>query len=385
MTGGPRYVCAFRGRRDSYQVPLALAEAGWLDQLITDAYAGAALRALAPLAPARLRESVRSRHEPGLPARRVRSLWATTLLEHARHRLGIEPAATWAALDPRFSRAAARRAARSRSDLLLYSPYAWEAFTARYPHTPRRCLFQYHPHPDTEARLLGARARPNPRDRDPWKHADLIVCASSFTRASLLEAGAAPAKCRVVPYGVQAPAVRAEAPREGFHALYVGSDGYRKGLPHLLQAWGRARLPAGSTLTLVCRTLEPELAQAARASPGVETLAWASPGELGRLYSTRTLFVMPSLAEGFGQVYLEALAHGCPVLGTPHGALPDLGGEDDAIFTVPAGDAEALCARLESLAARLPAEPRLRAAARACAARFTWPAFRASLREALAA
>jgi len=34
-----QYVCAFRGRRDSYQAPLALAEGGLLDQFITDAYA----------------------------------------------------------------------------------------------------------------------------------------------------------------------------------------------------------------------------------------------------------------------------------------------------------------------------------------------------------
>ena len=32
------YVCAFRGRRDNYQVPLTLAEAGQLDRFITDAY-----------------------------------------------------------------------------------------------------------------------------------------------------------------------------------------------------------------------------------------------------------------------------------------------------------------------------------------------------------
>src|SRR5437870_220784 len=32
-----KFVCAFRGRRDSYQVPLALAEGDLLDQFITDA------------------------------------------------------------------------------------------------------------------------------------------------------------------------------------------------------------------------------------------------------------------------------------------------------------------------------------------------------------
>ena len=380
-----RYVCAFRGRRDSYQVPLALAEAGQLDQLITDAYAVPVLKALASAAPERLRASVASREEPGIPAERVKSLWATTLLEHARHRLGFDPASTWGALDPRFSRAAARRAARTRSDLLLYSPYAWEAFTAPYPHSPRRCLFQYHPHPDTEDRVLARRSGAPARDRDPWRHADLIVCASSFTRDSLLEAGAAAAKCRVVPYGIDVPAPVPGDAREGFHALFVGSDGYRKGLDRLLEAWKGARLPAASTLTLVCRSLAPGLAAAARATAGVSVLTWASPAELARLYASSTLFVMPSLAEGFGQVYLEALSHGCPVLGTPNTALPDLGGEADGVYVVPAGDTEQLRHQLEALGRRLPADPATRAAARACAARFTWPAFRAGLREALAA
>jgi hypothetical protein len=34
-----QYICAFRGRRDNYQVPLALAEKGLLKQIITDFYA----------------------------------------------------------------------------------------------------------------------------------------------------------------------------------------------------------------------------------------------------------------------------------------------------------------------------------------------------------
>ena len=49
---------------------------------------------------------------------------------------------------------------------------------------------------------------------------------------------------------------------------------------------------------------------------------------------------MPSLVEGFGQVYLEALAQGCPVLGTANTCLPDLGGEADAIFLVTPGNVE---------------------------------------------
>ena len=153
-SGFSSYVCAFRGRRDSYQVPLALAEAGWLDQFITDAYATRWVRAAAHFGPRAVRAKIDFRWEPGIPVERVRCLWGTTAIEKLRHRLGFSPTVTFNRLDRHFSWAAARRAARTRSHLFLYSPYAWEAFTARYPHTPRKVLFQYHPHPDVEERLL---------------------------------------------------------------------------------------------------------------------------------------------------------------------------------------------------------------------------------------
>ena len=92
---------------------------------------------------------------------------------------------------------------------------------------------------------------------------------------------------------------------------------------------------------------------------------------------------MPSLVEGFGHVYLEALARGCPVLGTANTALPDLGGEADGIFVTPAGDVEALTAALERLASTAARRSKLRAAARVTAERYPWHAFRADLRAAI--
>lgn len=399
-----RFVSAFRGRRDSYQVPLALAEAGLLDQFITDAYAVPWLQALARLAPRSFRAKVDFRFEPGIPAERVRCLWGTTFLEHLRHAAGCSPMLTYNKLDRNFSRATARRAARTKSDLFLYSPYAWEAFTARYPHTPRKVLFQYHPHPDTERRLLAedsarypgvgesfsgtrfgqAPEALDPRDRDAWKHADLIFCASSFTKRSLMDAGCDEARCRVVPYGVDIPTeVPAAVVTSEFRALFVGSGGQRKGLHHLLLAWQRAPLPPKSKLTLVCRAIDKGIEKLLAATPGVELLSGVSQGELDRLYASSSVFIMPSLVEGFGQVYLEALANGCPVLGTTNTGLPDLGGEADGIFLVAPSDVEELTGRLERLSSILPADRQLRFAARACASRFTWLAFREKLRSAL--
>jgi len=398
------YVCAFRGRRDSYQVPLALQEAGLLDQFITDAYAYPSVQSLARLAPSSFREKLAARKKSGIPTAKVRCLWSTTLLEHARHRLGFAPAITYLKLDRNFSYAAARRAASQRAHLLLYSPYAWEAFVARYPHTPRRVLFQYHPHPESERRILGEDCVRYPniresfsstddsagaahlvaRERDSWKHADEILCASQFTKASLLEAGADEKRCHVVSYGIDVPPEGdAGAPTDEFRCVFVGSGGRRKGLHHLLLAWQRARLPAKSELTLVCRVIDREIERMAGATPRVKLVRGLGQPDLDRLYAASSLFVMPSLVEGFGQVYLEALAQGCPVLGTTHTCLPDLGGEEQGVFLAEAANVEHVAVQLERLSQALPGNAKIRRAARECAKQFTWEAFRDGIRAVL--
>lgn len=399
-----RYVCAFRGRRDYYQVPLALAENDRLDQFITDAYLSPLIETLGSALPLRLQEKLRSRQEPGIPRERVKCLWRVTALEHLRHQLGFSRSRTFAQLDRSFSHAATARCRKTQSDLFLYSPYAWDAFTARHAHDPKKILFQFHPHPDLERRiLLEDRAKyqfvqhsfeedagehlseeMRRRNRDCWRYADLIVCASSFTKRSLLEAGASPDRCRIVPYGIDVPSEGAAAPLSGvFESLFVGNGSQRKGLHHLLLAWQRAILPKGSRLTLVCREIDPGIEALAHQTANVRILRGANGTELRSLFRSSSLLVMPSLVEGFGQVYLEALAEGCPVLGTPNTGLPDLGGAMDGITLVKPGQIDQLMSELELLARQLPGNAEARERARACAVRWSWPKFRAGIRIAL--
>jgi len=67
-------------------------------------------------------------------------------------------------------------------------------------------------------------------------------------------------------------------------------------------------------------------------------------------------------------------------LGTPNTGLPDLGGQDDGIWLVQPGNIEQLVSQLESSARTLPGNTPMRNAARACAARWTLPKFRQSIR-----
>jgi glycosyltransferase involved in cell wall biosynthesis len=196
----------------------------------------------------------------------------------------------------------------------------------------------------------------------------------------LLAAGAKESQISVVPYGVDLPEERARTTRDDrFHVLFVGSGLQRKGLHHLLLAWQRARLPLDSVLTLVCRVIEPALLPMIGMARGVELIRGAGRTQLERLYGSATLFAMPSLIEGFGQVYLEALSFGLPVLGTRNTCLPDLGDEKAGIFCVDPGDIEQLTFTLERLSQVLPEAMDLSDHTRQCAARFSWGKFRSGI------
>jgi glycosyltransferase involved in cell wall biosynthesis len=393
---GRPYVCAFRGRRDYYQVPVALAESQLLDSFITDVYANETLRLFSKGLPKPLREKLLLRRENGIPERQVHCLWRSTLFERANFRLGRPESLIFARYDPDYSKIAASHARKNRSNLFLYSPYAWEAFTANYRHTPHKVLFQFHPHPDAESQILaedkkrfpfvresyteqsGVRLNQQLRERnaDAWKHADMVFCASAFTRQSLLHAGAPEEKCRVVPYGIDVDNASLEPP-ENFEALFVGAGSQRKGLHHLLLAWQQARLPKNSTLTLVCRTIDSGILELVQKTASVKLIRGLRHNDLVNQFRRSALFVMPSLVEGFGQVYLEALAQGCPVLGTTNTGLPQIGG--DAVHLVQPGNIDQLTAMLEQLSEDLPGDLSIRQAARNSAARFPWSRFRQTL------
>lgn len=72
----------------------------------------------------------------------------------------------------------------------------------------------------------------------------------------------------------------------------------------------------------------------------IRTLGFVTASELPQLYREASVFVYPSLHEGFGFPPLEAMASGCPVLCSSRGGLNEVVG--DAAITVNPEDVEAL-------------------------------------------
>jgi phosphatidylinositol alpha-1,6-mannosyltransferase len=58
-----------------------------------------------------------------------------------------------------------------------------------------------------------------------------------------------------------------------------------------------------------------DLADQHSVSENVSFIGYVKDEQLDQLYNMSDLFVMPSTGEGFGIVYLEAMAHGVPALG----------------------------------------------------------------------
>ncbi len=74
-----------------------------------------------------------------------------------------------------------------------------------------------------------------------------------------------------------------------------------------------------------------------------------SEEELAGYYDACDVFVMPSRQEGFGLVFLEAMAAGKPVIGGDHGGTPDVVLDGVNGFLVQYGDIKTLTMRLSRL------------------------------------
>jgi glycosyltransferase involved in cell wall biosynthesis len=170
-------------------------------------------------------------------------------------------------------------------------------------------------------------------DRLAYRYASGILVSSSVDEDYLVQQ-------------MQVPAERvgriAQAPADAFLAspampmtphrlrrlLHVGGFAYFKGVHAIAQAL-EDLLGSDKSLqmTWVCREQEHPQVRALL-SPAVQARVtlqgWVSQAELVHILDSHGIFLMPSLFEGFGKLFLEAMARGCCVIGTPTGGMKDI-------------------------------------------------------------
>ena len=154
------------------------------------------------------------------------------------------------------------------------------------------------------------------------------------------------------------------------YVLSLSSLEARKNLPTILAAWRVAQrsLPDNVWLVLAGQAADPAVfgRQRLESIPArVHFTGYVPEEHLAGLYSGASLFLFPSLAEGFGLPLLEAMNCGLRAITSNTSSLPEVGG--DAAWYVDPMDVRGLAAAIRRLlpkanAATSPYLPALRQA-----------------------
>jgi glycosyltransferase involved in cell wall biosynthesis len=215
----------------------------------------------------------------------------------------------------------------------------------------------------TITRLAAARAR-------------RVITVSEFSKREIVRhLGIGPGKISVVYHGLS-PALAPVEPRgsgtDGV-VLYVGSLFNRRHIPELIEGFTRFRAAHPTIdLHIVGENRTSPRVEFAPRPAGVHLRAYVDDDELRRLYGSAAAFVFLSDYEGFGLTPLEALSAGVPpiVLDTP--VSREVYG--DAAYYVQRADPDLIAAALRAVIDDAATRGRLRAAAPAVLARYSWDA-----------
>jgi glycosyltransferase involved in cell wall biosynthesis len=206
-----------------------------------------------------------------------------------------------------------------------------------------------------------------------------VICDSTFTKSEIerrLPALKRPA--RVVHIGV-APEWREPAPPASPHRrpylLFVGNVKPNKNLPALMRAFASIASRIEHDLVIVgrrdgLRADQAALELARHLGDRIHVTGEVSDDALRAYVSHASLFVFPSLYEGFGLPPLEAMAAGTPCLVSTAASIPEVCGDAAAYFD-PTNETE-LAGRIRELLSDDQGRARLAQLGRARAATFTW-------------
>ncbi len=389
----PSAVICFAGPRDRYQSALALQENHALEALVTEAYFPN-FWATTGLFGKNFHRFAKARHHEDIPATKgICSLRAFISTLRARFDQRKD-SRHFADANRLLSKKAGQVALARSAPLIAYSYYADAAFRMMEGSGLPRVLFQVHPNgkylrelfqteiekvPEAKASLM-EETEMSPlfaHNDETFAMADAVICASSFTRHSLAAAGSK-SPAHVIGYGVDLDLFSARTVAPSAKPLtvgFVGALSQRKGARYLLAAL--AALPKGAA-KLILYTRAPVDRDLLRGfeSVDIEIKGGLSDVQLAADLKHCDLVALPSIAEGFGLVILEAMACGVPVLCTTSTGGADFIQHRQNGLLIEPGNAAAIERELAWALSRRDDLFQLGEAARREAAKHTWAEYR---------
>jgi glycosyltransferase involved in cell wall biosynthesis len=154
------------------------------------------------------------------------------------------------------------------------------------------------------------------RLEEEWDTAHRIMVNSEWSKQALVTRGVTASKIFVVPiaYQGQGDSIPKTTPKtRPLRILWLGSLCLRKGFPYALEA--AAKLANHGVNFTFAGPSDIDLRQVTW--PGNASYIGQVPRiEVGRLWESHDLFLLPTLSDGFAITQIEAMAHGLPVIST---------------------------------------------------------------------
>lgn len=201
-----------------------------------------------------------------------------------------------------------------------------------------------------------------------YRLADVVIAPSTKSAELLRLQG-----CQnviVIPHGLNWPRNVKSIP-DRFNVAYLGAIGPDKGLMYLIQAWGVLDY-SDSWLVLAgagTETLDGFIRQLT--DKGSFTLQ-GRVADVADIYNECSVYVQPSVTEGFGLEILEAMAYGRPVIASEGAGASELIEDGVTGFVVPIRDPQAIADRIDWLKQNRDRIPEMGQKARAKARNYTW-------------
>jgi len=220
-------------------------------------------------------------------------------------------------------------------------------------------------------------------ERAHVRRADAVLTTSAYAATRIAEEyRVEPSRIRIVPEPIALGRWNAaldaapRASRGGVAAILCVAHLYRrKSVVSLVRAMRAMKSRAGLRIVgtgpelPTLETLVRELGLGDR----VALLGHVAFESLASEYRNADVFCLPSLQEGFGIVFLEAMAAGLPVVACRAAAVPEVVPDGECGLLVPPGDTAALASALDRLASDAGNRARLGEAGRRRVARYDAP------------
>lgn len=363
---GLRAVVFCSGPLGIFEQSLSLQERGWLGAMAVDYYCDLSRLPYSVLPDGRIKKYLGRRNHPAIDSDHV----YTRILPSVVTRIGTRFAGVSTTKDrfvfwhnAQFDRWVAsrllefgnlafgyesaslftfRRAKELGLPCVLYQPIACaekaaallEEEKARFPTLASTLRYNWFPDDEME------------RKKEERLLADAIICASNFTRDSLLEIGVPSDKIFVEPYGVNQDTFAPSAEKfSRFSVIWASSYTQTKGIGYLLEALARQPVP-GLEMLVAGHPHGKDAIALYEDRVRVRRLGHLTRDELAKMMARCHAHVFPTLLEGFGRNIIEAMASGLPVITTANCAGPDLIENGVTGFIVPIRDVDAICEKL---------------------------------------